>query len=503
VSANGDLGRLEQIIDASGVSGRIEMLLPIGPRPRQLSVRTLLIGILLALSDERPAHLVRVHQALLALPEAEKRRLRVRSQWKNGPHELTYRQTERTFALVTKALTTEHPDGKPAQILSEIADRLLEASLKVLGVPESSSLAIDWTDYESFARPPHKNGRCADLEAAWGHRNTNHPSTSETFFGYYLQAATTVKEDHGPDVPELVRRITLASCKHDPPEQIVAVLKRMVDEGIEIGDLLADSGYSYREPETFAMPARAAGANLVIDLHPNDRGCKGTHQGAVIANGCLYCPATPKALFELRPPAPAATQTELHLHDQKTEELSRYKLSPLNAQDQDGYHRVTCPAAAGKLRCPHKPPSMTLPHEHPTITSPPKHPPTCCAQQTITVPPTVNTKTTQKHDYPSKAHRRSYARRTAAERSFSQVCDPASTDISRGWCRLTGLVPNTLLLACALITTNIRITDAFTARQAENQRRAACGLPPRNRRRRRRTLHDLARQPNAPPAIAA
>ena len=54
----------------------------------------------------------------------------------------------------------------------------------------------------------------------------------------------------------------------------------------------------------------------------------------------------------------------------------------------------------------------------------------CCAQQTITVAPEVHAKTAQKHDYPSKAHRDSYARRTAAERTFSTAKDPASNDIA-------------------------------------------------------------------------
>lgn len=544
MSATGDLPRLEAIIDASGVAPLIESRLPIGVRPRQLSVRTLLIGILATLTDGRPAHLARIHQALICLPKADKRRLGVIASWKSGPHELTYRQTERTFALVNKTLSKERPDGQPSQILSEVMDRLLEGSVTVLGTPENSSLAIDWSDYESFARPPRKRGAqaqgsdgqpaqnaasaprpadgedtvgqaarpqqdeneqasCADPEAAWGHRNTNHPGKNETLFGYYLQAVTVVKEEHGPQSPELVRRIQLASCKHDPPAMIIPVTQRMHKDGIQIGDLLADSGYSYREPQTFAIPARALGANLVIDLHPNDRGMKGTHEGAILANGNLYCPATPKALFELRPPAPAATEQELAAHDQKTEELSRYKLSPLTAADQDGYRRLACPAAKGKLRCPHKPASITLSHKRPTITSPPEHPPPCCAQQTITVPASVNAKTQQKHDYPSKAHRASYARRSAAERSFSQVCDPASNDIKRGWCRLMGLTGPALFLACAFIVANIRTTNAFTARQAENERRAACGLPPRRRHRRRRSLHDLTSQANAPPAITA
>lgn len=497
------IARLERIIDASGVAGRIEMLLPIGVRPRQLSVRTLLLGILIALDDDRPAHLRRVHQALRGLPQAEKWRLGVTCSWKTGPHELTYRQTERTFSLVNRALSAQRPDGAPCQTLSEAMDALIEGSVTVLGVPDSTALAIDWTDYESFARPPHKDGRCADRQAAWGHRKTNHPGKTGAFFGYYLQAVTIVREENGGDVPELVRRVTLASPKHDPPAMIVPVIQRMHEDGIEIADLLGDSGYSYRAPETFAMPARALGASLVIDLHPGDRGMKGTHQGATCANGNLYCPATPKALLQLGPPAPTATEQELAVHDQKTAELARYKLSPLTVADQDGYRRLACPAVKGKLRCPLRASSMSLSHERPTITGPPEHPPLCCSQQTITVPPTVNAKTAQKHDYPSKAHRASYARRAAAERSFSQVSDPASNDIKRGWCRLMGLTGPALMLACAFIVANVRTANAFAARQAEDQRRAAHGLPPRRRRKRRRTIHDLIEKANAPPQVEA
>ncbi|HWE10503.1 MAG TPA: hypothetical protein VG325_14215 [Solirubrobacteraceae bacterium] len=159
--------------------------------------------------------------------------------------------------------------------------------------------------------------------------------------------------------------------------------------------------------------------------------------------------------------------------------------------DRDGYRRVICPAAQGKLRCPHKPGSLTLPHDRPTVLTAPEHPPACCTQHTITVPPTVNAKTAQKHDYPSAAHRHSYNRRTAAERTFATITDPASNTIARGWCRIMGLTPNALFAASVLIARNIRVADAFTARQAENERREALGLPPKQRRRRRRTTNDL------------
>ena len=57
------LPALEEIVDRSGIAPRIEALLPIGVRRRQLSVRTLLAGMCLAQADHRPAHLSRVHQA--------------------------------------------------------------------------------------------------------------------------------------------------------------------------------------------------------------------------------------------------------------------------------------------------------------------------------------------------------------------------------------------------------------------------------------------------------
>jgi hypothetical protein len=135
---------------------------------------------------------------------------------------------------------------------------------------------------------------------------------------------------------------------------------------------------------------------------------------------------------------------------------------------------------------------MTLTRDRPEILTPPEHPPACCAQQTITVPPQVAVKTRQKHDYPSAAHRRSYARRTGAERTFSTAKDPASNNIARGWTRLMGLAPLMLWLTCPLAVRNQRILTAWDARQEDNARRAAAGLPPKTRRRRRKTLASLA-----------
>jgi hypothetical protein len=114
VNAAATLARLLVVIDASKVPERLETLLPVGVRPRQLSVRTLLLGMLLTLADGRPAHLSRVHGALVGLDDENRRDLGVVRESKHGPHTLTYRQVEYTFSLVEKGaeqrtFPTAHP----------------------------------------------------------------------------------------------------------------------------------------------------------------------------------------------------------------------------------------------------------------------------------------------------------------------------------------------------------------------------------------------------------
>jgi hypothetical protein len=246
----------------------------------------------------------------------------------------------------------------------------------------------------------------------------------------------------------------------------VPVIENMVEHGVPLGDVLNDSGYSHRIPEHWALPLRARGARLVMDLHPHDRGRQGTFEGAICFNGSLYCPSTPAGLFAIEPLARGASAEETAAHDARSAELDRYRFSVLNADDADGHHRVMCPAAAGKLRCPQRPES----------------------------------KTRQKHPYPSQAHRLSYGRRSAAERTNATIKDPASNDVAPGWCRLMGLVPMTLMLGCLIVVRNQRVLTSFAARQADDERRLAQGLAPKTRRRRRKTIADLvASTANAPP----
>jgi hypothetical protein len=496
VGSRAGLAAIEAITGASGAAPAIEALLPAGVRPRQLRARTLLTGMMLTPGDRRPAHLTEVRAALTSLPEADQVRPGVTEDWHGRPHQLTCRQVEHTCRLTAKALSKDRPDGAPSDDLQAVCDQLLEASIPAVHKNSSPALAADWTDAGTWSRPPrHGSTECADPEAAWGHRNSSLPGPrGEMFFGYYLPAAVMVRDEDGPPVPELARRMTACSCHLDPVRALAPVLTAMPAAGIPPGDIIDDSGYAHRDAGARAVPLRNAGAQLIQDLHPSDRGPKGTHDGAVIANGNLNCPQTPRTLLELAPPPPGASGEQVAAHDQQSAELARHKLGRHAADDADGYHRVMCPAAMGKIRCPLRPASMTLNRDRPEILTPPQHPPACCTQQTITVPPHVAAKTRQKHDYPSPQWRRSYRRRTAAERVNATIKDTATTSIARGWCRLTGLTPITLWIACLPAVRNQRIPGAFDARQADAARRAAQGLPPRTRKR-RTTRASLAAPP--------
>jgi len=481
------LAVLEAIVADSGLGETLEALLPTGVRHRQLPISTLLVGMLADVADGRPAHLTRVLDALRALPADDQKRLGVLAEWKSGPHLLTYRQVEHTASLLVSALAKAHPDGAPSPRLQQACDRLLEASIPAWVKQSSRSLAVDWTDVESWSRPvPADETGAADPEARWGHRNVHRTiELGDRFFGYYLSGATMVADENGRLVPELARRMTLCSSAHDPAGQLAGVLSGLPAEKVTLGDVLADSGYAYRVPDTWANPLRAAGAQLIQDLHPADRGPHGTHQGAIICNGNLYCPKTPQRLLQLIPLPPGASTEQTEAHDQQTSELARHKLGLHASEDTDGYRRHTCPAAAGKIHCPLRQASMALDRDRPEILNPPKEPSACCTQLTIIAGPEVAAKTRQKHDYPSKAWRISYHRRTGAERLNASIKDPATTTIARGWIRLFGVAPTMLFLACLLAARNQRTLASYQARQDDQARRAAAGKPPRARRRRR------------------
>ena len=479
---------LEAIIDASGVAPLVEAMLPSGARTRQLSVRTLLLGMMLAAADGRPAHLTRVHQALAGLPEGEQRRLGVLADWKGGPHRLTYRQAEYTFGLVARALGKDEPDGLPSPELQRTATTCSKpASRNSSGTP--ASVAVDWTDLETFSRPPPRGtSDCADPEASWGHRRNNlRHDEDELFYGYYLSDAVTVPDEQGPPVAELARRMTVSSCRHDPVPAFTPVLTAMP----------AAASRSATCWPTPATPTASRGTGHPRCAPPAPRSSRTCTRTTAAPGARTRARSSPTAASTARaPPArcwnsgrspapPPRSRPPPTTRGPPRPPATNSAASPPTTKTATTASRARPPRARSAARS--GPPRCSWTGTGPRSSSPREDPQACCTQQTITVPAGVLAKTAQKHDYPSRPG----AAPTPAAAGRARLRHrqgPRQQHHHRGWCRLMGLAPLTLFTVTLLVVRNQRILAAWNARQEENARRAARGLPPKTRRRRRKTL---------------
>ena len=117
------LAAAERLIDESGLALYIDNLIKEKTgrgRPRQLSVRTMLVGCVLTSQSGR-SHLVRVEETLNALPYSTKRRLGLDP--KKG---VTYRQITRLYALMTSVIDVKDASTLDARLVhfDEICGRL-------------------------------------------------------------------------------------------------------------------------------------------------------------------------------------------------------------------------------------------------------------------------------------------------------------------------------------------------------------------------------------------
>lgn len=150
---------VEACVDASGVVGMIEAVLPATGRPRELPVRTFLVGMLLAVRYGFVPQLEKARLVLTELPRHTKERLGV---IRDDGTEITYKQMADMFDRIARALdTSPHFYGADLSVeekafrddlLVELTDKLLAASIPA-DVPHKGSYSIDGTNIDSFAHP--------------------------------------------------------------------------------------------------------------------------------------------------------------------------------------------------------------------------------------------------------------------------------------------------------------------------------------------------------------
>ena len=195
---------LEDIIDRSGVAPRIELLLPIGVRARQLAGPHPAAGHAdrAGRPPARPPHPrpPGPDHAARGRPAAARRDRGLEA--RPAPAHLPADRADlrpgrgRAGQGHPRRPAVARPSPRSATTCSRhrIPEEFKDAS---------TSLAVDWTDVETFSRPPSRGtSDCADPEASWGHRSGGGPGQdSELFFGYYASAATMMRDEHGPPVP--------------------------------------------------------------------------------------------------------------------------------------------------------------------------------------------------------------------------------------------------------------------------------------------------------------
>ena len=494
------LAAFEEIIDASGIAPRIEAMLP-DRRARPAAERPHpAAGHAACPADHRPAHLTRVHQALISLPRGRPAAARRDHGLEARPapaHLPADRAHLRPGRRRPSARTS--PTGCPPARCSAACDDLLEAS-----VPEefkdASRLAGRGLDgpgillpapaarHQRLRRPRSVLGPPQEQPAAQRRRAVLRLLP--------LRRGHDARRERAAPSPRLARRATVSSCRNDPVRAFAPVLTAMPAAGIPLGDILDDSGYAHRDAGAWAIPLRAAGAPARpgpaparprAQGHPRRRG----HQQRQPVLPPDTAPAA--GARAARPHRHQGTGRGLGTQDRRAGPVQARpphqrrprRLPPRAVPRRHGQDPLPAPprvddAGPGPARKSCSPRNIPRPAAH-SRRSP--------SRRTCSPRPRRNTTTRPR---PGAAPT---AGRTGAERGFATAKDPATNDISRGWCRLMGLAPLMLFTTTLLIARNQRILHAWNTRQEETQRRAAAGLPPKTRKRRRKTLAGLAAGP--------
>ncbi len=293
-----DITRTLEWVDASGVPDLVEHALrPRGlGRPRQLTVRALLVGLKLAVDSAKTACLTDVHLVLTeGLPEAVQHDLGVRN--RRTGHVVTVHQVRRLLDSIKKRYDpSPTAGGNPSQraaradALQRLLDDLLAATMPA-GLPTSGAYAVDGTGTWSWARGKDRTSQAADSDAAWGVK-TSKSGKQERYFGYELHAIVRVGRLNDPKpVPCLAERIVVTPASTNCADAVLPAIMRMRDEGLRLREVVADRGYTYKTTWTRAL--RALDVDSVLDLHPTQLGARGSHAGARMIAGVPHCPATP------------------------------------------------------------------------------------------------------------------------------------------------------------------------------------------------------------------
>jgi len=477
-----DLAWAEAAVDRSNVAPFIERAVPVALQ-RQLSIRTLLLGIVVTAMEERPLMLSWVWTTLCELEPEDQRRLGVIGTTVHGEHDhqLSYRQVEDTFRVVMLALDyrpvpafrkgikgaarhqaflAHQPSPNEAaqrrSNLEWVCDALLEASMP-RRLRRHTAHALDWTDVHSRAADIAKAEYSTDPSAGWRRKKKqDSPTRPHVFFGYHEQSLTIAPTPGATEqFPELVRRIELYPANEEPSRS----RSSFSNEPALTASLRARS-LPTAPTRTSGLDSRSVVTAIRTCRRPPPTGLRQPRylRGSEDRRRRLVLPSRPGSRAPNQTPAWPRDDADLKAWDDKAAKRDAYRFRSHGRRADDGCQRYSCPARRGAVRCPLVKTSWALdPTSVPTITIPPTHPPKCCQQHTITVPPNVAGKTRQKHIYLSPKWREDFRDRTSVERSYSPAKSRAAEDMSTDRMYVIGVAKVQFLRAFGYMAMNYRL----------------------------------------------
>lgn len=487
-----EIRRAEAIVDRSGLVDELEGLLrPRDPvtgrhigRPRDIPVRTFLVGVLLTAGHGKNMHLRRVHRTLTRdISRTQQERLGVRFQRPGDPlgasrRILSYHHFSRITCALAKKVGTAGDE-----YLQSICDRLIDASVAA-GPSPTGEWAIDGTGVDTWSNGLKSKDRRSDRDAQWGHRTpTPQKSMSKKFFGYDLYGFTALPPagSDGSEHPPLIRRIVVRPAASDDAEASLCGIDSLVDSGVDVDRVIVDRGISYKAAERWANELRARGIAQVIDMHALERG-RVDHNGISMIDGWPHCPATPEVLVEISrpeklsvpnsdrdrstPQAQAVDTFRTQIAERDRYAFRRTQGWRTKARTGEREERYECPAEAGQVRCALKPATMHYPGDVPQVLNPPAagSAPTCCTQRTVALGEDAQGKLRQDLRWGTDTWIEAYNRRTFVEGGFGVLRNPAVGALTRGLFCIIGRIKVTLWLAALVAAINMRALAAWATR---------------------------------------
>ena len=422
-------------------------------------------------------------------------------------------RSEALQSILDKLINATHPQSMPKQTALAMDTSAVEAWAKSKIAPTAESDEADVLPHEvvdderaaetvkRFDRAERKAKKekskkakperiCHDPDAHGGYRTMTYDNKSNKFNGYDLFASVGVTPVGGDtDLwPKVLIAMTLRPAAGDVPWPALAQLDRLVDAGHPIDEAIVARGVSYKLPEHWAGELKKRGISQVQDIHPLDQGVRDLNGMRIIA-GVPHCPRMPDRLIDITRPQHfkvgelkkkasngARLNQERNSRDLATfhegiDERSKYAFvfHENNATKGDPFNtRWMCPGEAGKIECSLCPKNVEFPAGTPVVVDPPELgvAPKCCSQKTVSVPGPAIMKLRQELYWGSPEFCESYSRRSNIEGVFGNLRDTSNQNIKRGFCRVSGLVKTSLMLAFEVVAANIRLVRQWAKRNS-------------------------------------